>query len=1376
MVSQRDAFLSQFEEELRREVIEFGKRITKYTEENDIVIMMARKAACFAEALRALKLTSYQGIVTSQRVLDLNTDWLRNKKVCIVDDGLITGTTLYKTREKLESLGCEVKTCVLCVNKEFWAEDLVVPEKPYLELGDAETAALCSDVVDSISLVPTPYSTDYPNFGSFDIGKEDLNLIFNTGAWHIIDVSSSLQQKHEVFSKTFKPSSETKKRIKEALGEPYIESSLIKIRLYGRWYDKSRKNYWCAVLPIFAIEPLEKEQVDKLFDELVFKANIKTSKVLPWFSQTQQAEDSEKCSYKAKLRLIQYYCARKVFDIWIEDIERLINGKIHFVQEEQSLSFLFPYPIVNDILNMTGDVRLFDVLKNKHGESLPKPFHYDPTAERKHLGCDGWSIESCLMDPFLYLYKNYELPARKLALKYGKKIFTDKALYEQYSGLINRLERGFSLTEISGWLDHLKPHDLPVKKAISRFLDTAIDRGIVVPTTCVLGNKVFRGYRHGEDVVFGEGEKKLVAHTLKSLSVAAGNKNLSGKEVEKTTVITIKKLLDLGHLVQSPKAMIGRPGTIGIRFSLHGAVVEEGSVKTYMGGSGCSIRTILCEADFLSLEQRKNADEESTYKVIFDGKDKSGIKKGGVQDAKLLGKLLGDLRKNVRKKTRSKLTVEDLTLLASISSPKDLASAMAAEVNWANSIFRRYYGTYGAFIFNEEGIKASVNKFYNMRNVKEDHLFACLSSGTWKYSSFKHEAPRKIVETVHKGLEADQETDPTNLWLWEKYWSDTLTKGPNAVPEELKTIIEQQAAWLYYMRVFHTMMQSAYLYHGRTMISAAHYRRYLDQLKAEILDFIDKCRGFGCVTDFKEKALFERIDNETLRPTELRSYCLKNMDMKILEANDILTSVDCLVRPYGEPRALLEYDNIAIIKWSAKKTQGHKLKQQIGDLLIDSFKKFISSGKATAESLAIVEGDFYTIEDGIMVGGHSEQMLFFLLYILSEIHTKFIACADITTSVVFDLPQHSFLRRPKGTTEYFGHFLWNNIKKIDALTSPSDFPNTINFFSTGRYVRDLPLPQFYINKINNTFSQESTRSDIYVEDNCDFTLTAERLKINPVTEEITMNDCVDIGIVTIVSDEMRSINDFLKTNPGYQKDVPGVEYSYDFTLGSMRSKDSQWHSVACVQALGQGNTGVMPAYQALTDEFRPRLIVLLGIGGSVNADLKVCDVCIADQIINYEKRAETPDGPSHTFDPLPPIEPWLIRVYQRLERELGEHMILRACEGSSQPVFKTIMGPIGSGEAVIKDEDSHVREWLKAVSRKTGAVETEAVGAARQFQSDKLKKSSRTRGYLVVRGISDAADKDKNKEYRYVPAMNAMLFLGALLEKASKGFKEELGD
>ena len=58
MLTQQQTFLGQFDEGLRPEIVEFGKRIRRVSGEVDVVIFMARKAACFAEALRLLRFSA----------------------------------------------------------------------------------------------------------------------------------------------------------------------------------------------------------------------------------------------------------------------------------------------------------------------------------------------------------------------------------------------------------------------------------------------------------------------------------------------------------------------------------------------------------------------------------------------------------------------------------------------------------------------------------------------------------------------------------------------------------------------------------------------------------------------------------------------------------------------------------------------------------------------------------------------------------------------------------------------------------------------------------------------------------------------------------------------------------------------------------------------------------------------------------------------------------------------------------------------------------------------------------------------------------------------------------------------------------------------
>ncbi|MEM7479186.1 MAG: phosphoribosyltransferase, partial [Planctomycetota bacterium] len=208
MATPKEVFLQRFDEGVRPEIVEFGKRIRRISNESDVIVFMARKAACFAEALRVLKLTSYHCEVASHRVVDMNISWMAGKRVAVIDDALITGTTMFRTAERLRSVASEVSCHVFCVNRHWWARDLVQPKAPYLELDDEQCACLCARIVEAISLVPIPYSTDYPLFGGFYLHARHIEKLLARGDWSVSEVGTNLQKRNGVFSKTFTPTDE----------------------------------------------------------------------------------------------------------------------------------------------------------------------------------------------------------------------------------------------------------------------------------------------------------------------------------------------------------------------------------------------------------------------------------------------------------------------------------------------------------------------------------------------------------------------------------------------------------------------------------------------------------------------------------------------------------------------------------------------------------------------------------------------------------------------------------------------------------------------------------------------------------------------------------------------------------------------------------------------------------------------------------------------------------------------------------------------------------------------------------------------------------------------------------------------------------------
>jgi adenosylhomocysteine nucleosidase len=260
----------------------------------------------------------------------------------------------------------------------------------------------------------------------------------------------------------------------------------------------------------------------------------------------------------------------------------------------------------------------------------------------------------------------------------------------------------------------------------------------------------------------------------------------------------------------------------------------------------------------------------------------------------------------------------------------------------------------------------------------------------------------------------------------------------------------------------------------------------------------------------------------------------------------------------------------------------------------------------------------------------------------------------------------------------------------------------------------------------------------------------------------------DVGILCVVADEMNAILGYL-SSIGQYLEKEGVRQRRFFYESQMPAADGGVHRVVVTRALEQGNRSIMAAYQAMMDEYSPHLVVLVGIGGGIHKDARACDVVIAENIIYYDKRAITVDGPKHRMVSYA-IKSWL-RVYlNRFFDRHGDVAVLKTGEGTTASSFKLLLGPLGTGEAVIKYRDAEERKWLQTVSDKTLVLETEAGGLAQQFYEDELKTSGRAQGFLVLRGISDHADQDKNDSWRADATTHAMISLGELLKSIPAGF------
>jgi adenosylhomocysteine nucleosidase len=94
--------------------------------------------------------------------------------------------------------------------------------------------------------------------------------------------------------------------------------------------------------------------------------------------------------------------------------------------------------------------------------------------------------------------------------------------------------------------------------------------------------------------------------------------------------------------------------------------------------------------------------------------------------------------------------------------------------------------------------------------------------------------------------------------------------------------------------------------------------------------------------------------------------------------------------------------------------------------------------------------------------------------------------------------------------------------------------------------------------------------------------------------------------------------------------------------------------------------------------------------------------------------------------------------------------------------FEVYPGLIGTGEAVIADRESDIRDWLKNYHEKVLAVDMEAGGLSQYWQENSVNGEPNP-GWIVIRGVSDNADQDKGHGFHELAARNAAYILRELL-------------
>ena len=198
--------LNIFESKIQNNIISFCKEIN--ASQADLYIIMARKAACLISVLEKLSLVTLRGDVISERVIDSVIEWQSIKRVIIIDDVIISGTTLYNTINTIKHINplIDIKLYVLGVN-EYWFNSDVLNnngnsyiQEPIRKLNNSECIRLSGDIVRMLAKYPVPYNIDYPIYNTLKLTDKEYKSVLSMPGWQVAEVASFQEKTDGVFT------------------------------------------------------------------------------------------------------------------------------------------------------------------------------------------------------------------------------------------------------------------------------------------------------------------------------------------------------------------------------------------------------------------------------------------------------------------------------------------------------------------------------------------------------------------------------------------------------------------------------------------------------------------------------------------------------------------------------------------------------------------------------------------------------------------------------------------------------------------------------------------------------------------------------------------------------------------------------------------------------------------------------------------------------------------------------------------------------------------------------------------------------------------------------------------------------------------------
>lgn len=1320
-----------FDDVMKREIIKFCERINE--SDADVFILMARKAACFFQVLVEngyIDHSVIQKMIVTDRSTDFSNNYLKGKKILIIDDVIFSGSTIAKMVFLLKRIGVDIKNIsilILALNKDTFKMHFTISGKSNdifriddsAKLNNADCTRLCADISRLLSVIGKPYDVDFPAY--YDIFLKNADVMpwaILPQYWTLFNVSNEYHNQAGIEAFTVVPTSKAKNMIWQYLGINLDGVAEYKIRIYG-FEDEEEKRY--KILPMVVFNEISFDTLENIFGKVCELLELTDLEIIKSFN----------CQ-SSKMRLVQYYVANLLYYTLAFTCKFEVPA-----MRKYSLPYLFGY----DYLELITE-RLTNSL-NKYAIQYGNYSKVDEIQEKvlcsdkintlmyqynEDMDLNSFDINLKLLSPFIYWYKKQEIPARK-RLANPNIDLND----EDFFNVENRLEVGFSFRSLKQFIQYAEEY-YDIDNLVSIFIDRAVDLGLLVPII-YLDNEnktICRAFRHGEDLPFGDHDQKVLLYFLKTFYTNIGNNTISHIQFQKVVVL----FLQLGIRENLFNMFLGFDNSqlLTVKYCIHGAVpvvVDQNAdvvkLHPYVKKDNYS--------QWLSERLVKTSVIERNENGIYfnDANLSEEIKLA--QDIETKTKMISlmiakwyNISSDIHRKS---VFTDDIIILTSCLNVEAFSSAILAELYICRADWE---GNLRHLI--KDSSKNTYNRCTNyfLNSMRKSNVFTAMNSGRKKYLWFRKDQNgsnqvQKVVNAVIELFSNSGEEMTALYWgnLWGSYLS--INQSQNSIDNDIMECVGH----IYCYNVCYRVLE--YL--------VMHGNKYTDY-KKKICEELDELKLEYDALHLKQSRINYLLQMTKLCPNKLNYEKAIQMIYTFMLALDEKVDIDMLViEQYiskTSKQYLLKYHSCVIFDFDTEKS-GDCLRIVLDEVPKENFNRQIVFPNEEQGFTRII----------VAIDNIKSQRV--LLEFIAKVYQR-AAGTKIHCMIIPDLPSNK-------------EFCLNC--KINAQANLVEFSEKVIIPLSSLYAYSMPQ----VDEILFITKKDDWGNEPKIEDKVIFErvgLTLSQRKIGNVDipyckEEYSYmrysNSEILIGIIAIIPEEFNAVK-----NRFSMKKVPnsGEENSKRiFYEAFITVEDKNFHLIL-TQAQGQGNQAGTSAYYGLNMNYRVDYVILLGIAGSVNEkDAKIGDVVIARSIYDGQLGKETDGGFKPETKMYAPNAIVNSKILDYMNEAAGK--LYKSICSEARETFSCIYEPIGNNGHLVTTKKSEFVNNLQAnVDRKVVAVEMESAGVAYGVYQGALEGLCER--LIVVRGISDYADPNKssNNQYHELASENAVTIFNEILK------------